>query len=272
MLGDHGEFGNQLFQIAATIGTAHKLGTDYDFPVWRCRKSNVEYSKFFKNKIPETLRARLSEPFYIYNEPSFKFKEITDIPKNTNIDLIGYFQSDLYFADFREEILSKFEPSDSVLNKIKNSSIDYNNSVALQLRFYDSVRAHNMQLSHADPTNGDNFYFTVEENLDYLNKAVEFFGRNKIYYVSSNNYNKAKNLNLNIPNLIFLEDFDHVERFFIHSLCENNIITNSTFGWWSAWLNKNPDKIVFAPKKWFRSSYIKEEDAATIYPRSWKIL
>ena len=50
------------------------------------------------------------------------------------------------------------------------------------------------------------------------------------------------------------------------SYCNHNIIANSSFSWWSAWLNKNPEKIIIAPKLWFANKKIRNED---IVPKSW---
>jgi hypothetical protein len=50
------------------------------------------------------------------------------------------------------------------------------------------------------------------------------------------------------------------------SYCNHNIIANSSFSWWSAWLNKNPEKVIIAPKLWFGNKKIINED---IVPKSW---
>ena len=101
-----------------------------------------------------------------------------------------------------------------------------------------------------------------------LENAINFFGKNKTYLVSSNNYIKAKQLFSKYSNFYFLDSFSPIEELFIQSKCENNIITNSSFGWWSAWLNANPNKIVFSPKKWFK----KDISTKDLYPNNWKVL
>jgi len=53
------------------------------------------------------------------------------------------------------------------------------------------------------------------------------------------------------------------------SLCKSNIIANSSFSWWSAWLNNNKDKIIYAPKNWFNDKSICTDD---LIPESWNII
>jgi len=69
------------------------------------------------------------------------------------------------------------------------------------------------------------------------------------------------------PN-IFISDNKNepYEEIILMSYCKHNIIANSTFSWWGAWLNNNLDKIVIAPRKWFNDNSINTEN---IIPESW---
>ena len=56
------------------------------------------------------------------------------------------------------------------------------------------------------------------------------------------------------------------------SMCDHNIIANSSFSWWGAWLNNNKDKRVVAPKQWFGPAYEHTHDTKDLYCEGWKII
>jgi hypothetical protein len=67
--------------------------------------------------------------------------------------------------------------------------------------------------------------------------------------------------------MIFIEGYDDVEDMWLMSLCKNNIIANSTFSWWGAWLNKNTDKKVISPNNWFGENVNINQN--NIIPENW---
>ncbi|NCQ11249.1 MAG: alpha-1,2-fucosyltransferase, partial [Bacteroidetes bacterium] len=115
------------------------------------------------------------------------------------------------------------------------------NSVSLHIRRGDYV---------------DNKYF-AQIPLEYYYNSIELIENkfpNSSYYVFSDNLNWVKNNFKTNVNLHFVDANDSSTDFmelYLMSKCNHNIIANSTFSWWGAWLNKNPDKIVIAPKVWF---------------------
>lgn len=261
-LGRHGEFGNQLFQIAATIGHALKSDQEYIFPPWKGLTSQEEYSQYFQNPIPQTHNFPNFEVFY--QEKEFFYKEIPIT--NKNLDIFGYFQSEKYFKHCEKTIKDVFKPN----NTLKNIDIiDYNDSVCIQLRFYDCSRPYKTQHIGFDVDPQSNFYYQPEENIEFYKKAIKFFGKNKKYYITSNNSQKAKEMFGGYDNFYILDNFNYIEQFFIQTKCENNIISNSSFGWWGAWLNENKEKGIFAPKNWFKDKNMNTSD---LYPLTWNVI
>lgn len=265
-LGNYGEFGNQLFQIAATIGYADKCEQDYIFPSWRGERSGNMYSKYFDSHIPEITSHDIT--FTTYHEPEFNYNEIP-INLNQHTNLHGYFQSEKYFENSIDKIVNTFKPVSSIIDRLKE--IDYTNSVCIQLRFYDNTRDYTNWNSVVDPPYS-HMFFSVDDNMEYYNKAIEYFGDNKNYFITTNNIDRAKALFGHLKNCNFLEGYDYMDQFFIQTLCENNIISNSSFGWWGAYLNSNTDKVVFAPKQWFKpGGWHIIPNTVDLYPESWRI-
>jgi hypothetical protein len=265
-LGKNGEFGNQLFQIAATVAHALRNNDEYILPKWVCEISQTYYTDFLKHKINESdAQIAINNE---YSEPTFFYSPIPYTPdKITN--LRGYFQCEKYFSDVKNDINKLFEPNEQIEQKLKK--YDFKNSIALQLRFYDSERPHHFNTGLKQYMDPRPVYYTVEDNYEYFAKSINYFGKNKTYYVCSNNFSKAKQMLKEYSNFIFLDNLHHVEAFYVQTQCEHNIISNSTYGWWGAYLNKNSDKVVFAPKNWFKvvDDWHNSKD---IVPETWKLL
>lgn len=256
-LGKYGELGNQLFQIAATIGYATLFNKEYIFPKWFCVRSQLYYNQYLNTPLNDNLNIDTFTNFKTYSETGLNYTPFVD-QYFDNINLFGYFQCEKYFKHCSEFIKNIFSPNKDVESKIHH--LDFKNSVSIQLRFYDR--------DYYDPSD---VYISIEENIEFLKKSIDFFGKNKVYIVNTNNILKAKKLFAKYDNFLYLDQFSNIEQFFIQTKCENNIITNSSFGWWGAYLNSSQDKLVCAPRKWFRNENENWTSSKDIIPPEWKI-
>jgi hypothetical protein len=164
---------------------------------------------------------------------------------NTYLD--GFWQSGEYFKDISDILKKEFQFKESphaniisYLDKIKGS-----NSISIHIRRGDYVTSKSISNYHGVCS------------LDYYNNSVKYVAE-KIdhpeFFVFSDDIEWAKqNLKINFPHLFIQNDrsVPAYEDMRLMTACKHNIIANSSFSWWAAWLNNNPEKIVVAPLKWF---------------------
>jgi len=172
----------------------------------------------------------------------------------------GYWQSEKYFIDIKniitEELSLKKKYIDEIeknlINKIKN-----NNSVSIHIRRGDYVNDKTTNLHHGTCP------------LDYYHRAIKIIlanNKKSIFFIFSDDIDWVKkNLKLLHPSFFISGNKDY-EDLFLMSLCKHNIIANSSFSWWAAWLNNNPNKTVAAPKKWFNNPHQNTKD---LIPKPW---
>lgn len=103
-------------------------------------------------------------------------------------------------------------------------------------------------------------------NLDYYKRAVEYIKKNSvspIFFIFSDDIDWVKD-NLHLNEKHYYIDWNNADTNYedmrLMSLCKHNVIANSSFSWWGAWLNNNPKKIVIAPQKWFNDSKLNTFD------------
>lgn len=216
-LGKMGRLGNQLFQIATTVALALRHNDTYIFPPW-------EYEPYFnlQNCFSNNIK-----PTITYNEPFFHYQPIPH--NNTNkqiLDLVGFFQSEKYFQDCQGIIQSLLTP------KI-GFGIKWGYT-AIHVRRGDYVR---------QPQN----HPVLDGN--YYKKAIDMIP-SEYYMIFSDDINWCKQ-NFIGSKFVFSEGRSEVEDLALMLSCENTIISNSSFSWFGAWLNKNPSKKIIAPSTWF---------------------
>ena len=251
-----GGLGNQLFQwsIGKNISCKYNVPLYLDTNFYKLNLPGTTKRDFSLNKFPN-LNYELIESarnngrqFLRVSEP----QQFTNINYNPsyNLYLDGYFQSEKYFLESSDVIKSQLSPDDTKLSKI-NSIIDKNrNNISLHIRRTDYLTS-----------NG----FHPVQSIDYYKESIELIGDYDFIYVFSDDVEWCKN-NLSFKNMIFVDGNDDIEDIWIMSMCKNNIIANSSFSWWGAWLNNNPNKKIIAPKNWFGNGKSIDMD---LIPNSW---
>lgn len=254
-----GQLGNQFFIIAATLNLAFKHGAVPLFPDFIAQKEpsyqlkeNYEhlFNKF--NASPPS-----DEIEYYYREPEYSYSQI---PYHDNMEIRGWFQSEKYFLDHRKEIIDLFSPSNEILEYLRDKYadiIDHPNAVAVHFRSY--LQEDPNQKVYANP------------GIDYYEKAMSYFPEDTLFVVFSPQMKWCKdNFSRMGKNIRFIESETHYHDLYLMSLCKHNIIANSTFSWWAAYLNKNPSKKVIAPMRWFSPSY--NQDTKDLIPSEWMLV
>jgi hypothetical protein len=249
-LGKFGRMGNQMFEISTAIGTAVKYNTEYTFNAWK-------YNKYYENPIP----TGRNKSFRNYTEPCFHYKEIKFTDLNANWDLRGYYQTEKYFEHCKDLIKKHFTLKQEYVDYIfeKYPFLKDDNTCSIHVRRGDFLKFHE-------------YHNTMP--LEYFNRAIQkLYGESKgdiNFIVCSDDIDWCKeNLpKLNI-NLTFIEGEENVIDMHILSYCKDNIMSASSFSWWGAWLNDNPNKKVIAPKDWFGPLYKDKHDTKDLIPENW---
>ncbi len=192
--------------------------------------------------------------WFIFNQNAVRFKNINEI-------FIGTWQSELYFDNVKDKITSYFKFNSDLLTSKTLSilkEIDKTQSVAVHIR-----RGDYLSKPYIDE-------FSNICTLSYYKNAINYL-EDKVsdakFFLFTDDLQWAK-INLNERNVVFVdinnERKNSWQDMYLMSRCKHQIIANSTFSWWAAYLNINKSKIVIAPSKWINT--LPKDD---IVPQSW---
>ena len=245
--------------MAATLAFAKENNTEPSFPNlldhlkflndenYHNPKINYasDYLQFFQKCIiesPQTDIPRYEYPFHYDSK----------IPQNNSI-VNGFFQSEKYFYKYKNEILKYFEPNDNIKNEIsvmlKTLPKEFN---VIHVRLGDYVK---------NPDSHNNL------PISYFLNGIKLLNSKLPYIIFSDDIETCKN-NFIGDQYIFMENTKDYIDLFVMKEGKNYIISNSSFGWWGAWLNRDINKVI-APNKWFGPtlSYHNTDD---IIPNTWE--
>lgn len=225
-LGDpnYGRLGNQLFQIAATIAIARANKQEFVFPEWK-------YHSYFENTLPVGQNRNAA----IYYQKSKHFYEVRI--GNSDTDLRGFFSCADFFSSSREEVRYYLKPKTLIISDLKRKyeHIFSRKTCSLHIRRGDFLK---YQLQY--PPIEDSYYFN----------AFKEFDEETLFVVFSDDIEYCKSKFIG-DKFVFIENEIDIIDMFLMSMCDNHILSNSTFCWWGAWLNENFAKKIIAPRQWF---------------------
>lgn len=279
----YGGLGNQMFQYAfgRKISIANNRALKLDIKEYKIKQNRsfalkpfnikadiatakdidryIKRNKIIK-KIYKTLDSfRPINTKKIITEPHFHFSPDA-INAGADVYIDGHWQSEKYFKDIKDIIKNEFKLKKPIDSKYKNilNAVHSAESVSIHFRKTDYASSKHLRIYHG-------------LNLNYYQAAISLIKEkisNPIFFIFSDDIEWVKN-NIPLPSssvFVSRKNLKDYEELIFMSNCKHNIIANSTFSWWGAWLNRNPEKQIIAPKKWFKDTNINIKD---LIPKSW---
>ena len=276
-LGKNGRMGNQMFQYAALVGIAKQCGFDFRIP---------DHSKasYFNQKVGANIITEYHELQHCFEmlhcgdryglidgdeielHESHEFCEELFKECPNHVTLNGYFQSEKYFKNAEKLVRLDFRFKEHIIEEVEKHYLEY---------------LKDKPVSNLDRDfNPDYDYPNCENNhinipSEFYEKSIDILGRDRTYIICSNNIEQTKKqkvfqgdnfiFNEVVPDDIYKGHFDLC----LMSMCQDFIISNSTFAWWGAWLGKGEGKRVLIPTPWYGPglSHISTDD---LYPDEWE--
>lgn len=280
-----GGLGNQLFQYAFARNLNLTHGIDIKFDINHFFANHQRSFELDKLKIEvdvataeEINRVRLEnsllslakrkvntliKPYYrksIIEEKSFAY-DPNLLKVNTNAYISGYFQSEKYFTSIETFLRKEIVPKENILSSSfysLQSDMQKSMSVSVHVRRGDYIN------------NPESYQAHGVCEMDYYTSALNLIKgktNNPIFYIFSDDIRWCiENFTSEHPFVFITETKSAIEDLFLMASCKHNIIANSSFSWWGAWLNPNANKITIAPKKWFNN---RKENTQDLIPEPW---
>ena len=255
-----GGLGNQLFQYAVgrAVALHHKSPLKLDLTMFKTYELHkylldqfaIQADMATENEISELkggnnlLFSALRKAGLVKRKSYLKEKRSSyfdaSVFQNDNVYLDGYWQNELYFSGIRELLLRELASISSMSDEgyAYWKCIKKSNSVSLHIRRGNYLNLKNVNVLDVD------YYIKA---VDYLRKSIE----NPTFFIFSDDLEWCKNSLGFLDNSIFVDRTKtEIDDLKLMSFCQHNIIANSSFSWWGAWLNQNSKKTVIAPKDW----------------------
>lgn len=279
-----GGLGNQLFQIFITIAYGITNKMKFIFPFSKILPDGIErptyWDSFLKplnifttEFIPNKISNEDLYQFQLYRENGFNYQSIPIF--SHSMMFYGYWQSYKYFDHLKNEIF-KMIRLDKIKESVKNEYIRYfddsSETICMHFRLGDYKKK-----TEYHPILPYSYYLKSLQHIFTVSTSMK---KRVLYFCEKEDNNTVlemiKKLNDHFPDLLFIKVDDSImdwKQMLLMSCCDHNIIANSTFSWWGAYMNDSTKKIVCYPSIWFgvrvtqarsHDDYIKD-----LYPEDW---
>lgn len=280
-----GGLGNQMFQYAIARSLADRYNVvlkldlsgyeqytlrHYELGGFNIRaeiadRPDIDYFKVNIQQCSVLQRIKSCLPFsapgMVFRETAFVFDERL-LSLKPPVYLDGYWQTERYFIHNSEALRRDFTSHQQLDGK--------NGKMLSQIKATNAVSLHIRRGDYISDSKTNNFHGVC--SLEYYHAAVHIIAErveNPHIFIFSDDHEWAMN-NLDFKYPSTLVDINSGDQGILDMVlmcqCEHHIIANSSFSWWGAWLNPSPEKIVIAPKSWFRNA---PHDTSDLLPKAW---
>ena len=247
-----GGLGNYLFQITAAYGISKRDNKELLIDISDIAIIHSPLELYTSNILRNIQFGNIDNFVYIHQTHHLPIT-FTNIPLvNGNLKLDGYYQNEKYFNQYREDILN--------LYKIDSLTENYLNEKYQTLLFENTCSIHVRRGNYVDRQ-----HFHPLQTIEYYKQSISIIGEETLFLIFSDDIEWCKtNLDF-IKNKIFISGNLDYQDLYLMSMCNHNIIANSSFSWWGAWLNQNKNKKVTYPSFWFNNG----PDSGEIGGENW---
>jgi hypothetical protein len=273
-IGYMGRLGNQMFQFASTLGISRRKGYDAKFPIENCSKYHMIGPIDVKTGVVTPVKCDLIDCFDIpekyfipssklqmyslYNEGKFEYDPVTEmIPDGTVLN--GYFQTEKYFKDIREDLLKIFKFKE----EFSKAGDEYLSLVG------EGEKLVSLHIRRGDYTLYPDHHPTCD--FGYYTRAIEEIRKNEggnfktIVFSDDKDWCLSNMKDIIGENFIVSEIDDPYTELYMMTRCDYHIIANSSFSWWGSWLSNS--KLTISPSRWFGSLIPKNTE--DVYCENW---
>jgi hypothetical protein len=244
-----GGLGNVLFIVATCFALSKKYKVKLRFysneNMWRDSKRRMIhlYKMFEKFDIDRVYNRKSGITF---REPHFFYESVT-LDRRIHNCIYGYFQSYKYFDAYKSELINMLH--NPYQNAIRDDLEKYSLNESQESQAFEFVSIHVRRTDYLALSD-----IHLNLSMAYYEEAMSHFSKEKsIFLIFSDDvaFIQKEPLFQNLVNKHIITNQDDEYCFWLMTACHHNIIANSSYSWWSSYINSNPNKLVISPSKWF---------------------